>query len=497
MKRYHYVLIILFVLVAILTGVVLHADRVVSRVASERLQALVQEKQIPLTWQAIHVRLLHGSVRVDSVALSLNVKDSVTGDSTQVELVVPRVYVGRVHKWQLLRHRVVEIDKAEVTNACMTMRRSQDKLQVSADSVSLAVHGLGYSIMDSVFNYCDSIYSLETGAFALTTPDGLFRLNLGHLETKDAGSIVLTDIRGTNTDKKERHADIMGKVPATWAAFDFSRVEIAPTNIIRMALKAKEEGIALEHIAVDGRHVEVYRDVHYLPRDKEPMPQEVMAQMPMPLHIAAVDVALKKLSVAVTLDGAHAGQLMVSNTHAQISNITNTHGDSLQATAICKVAGIADAKASFTMVQNKACEFALAADIHNMTGSAFTPFLLPMLGMEVRCNIHEVAMRWRGNKVDTKGTFCMKYDSMKVHVDKEEAHIPQVHKLAGVINAFAPAIIIKQNPRRNGEEAKVYEVYAKRDPMENFPKYLFMPLVDGMVQTVAPKSISKMIRKKL
>ncbi len=523
----------------VLTGgacafVILKADIMAESILTEQLNKLSAEKQLPLTWSDMHVHLINGSIRIDSLTLNLTAAHKTKHDTACIMVQIPKLYIGRIHWIKLIKHRVLRIDKinirqphiitrspkeamqalshnesdtakhgpipvhgieirtVNIKNGSFAFSQITDKLQMQADSVSLSIYHLAYNFADSTFSFCDSLYHFKTTNTCFTSANGLFRVKTKTIETADAGKIIIKNITGGNTDKKEQHASRMGKIPSTWAQFDIKQASTSPINIIRMA-KARE--IKIGRVDVQGSQVSIYRDNQYPPRKQYPMPQEAIAGISIPLNIGEVGVTTDRFNVSLTLDGIHSGSMVLKNNNIKISNLTNTKGKTFHTKLTSTLEDGGNIHADIDMVLNHKCEFSCITEITNTSGNNFLSFTKPLLGINARCNIHNLTMNSHGDKDKQQSTFCMQYDSLGISIDKTTP-IERLSKMAGVINTFAPSVLFRQNPRQKGQMPQSYQVQCTRDPWKPFPVYLFGPLSEGIFQTVLPPAIAKTIEKK-
>lgn len=489
-------IILLSVLAALLvagTIAVISTDAFAKRKINEQLAHFKSEQYLPVTWSGLHVYLLAGRVCVDSLTVSMALPDSLTGDTIFLDIHSPRVDVGPVNWITLLRKRVVHIDRARIKKTRIDLRRHSDQLHLHADSITVAVHDLSYNLRDSAFTYNDSVYLVKASHIALTAPDGLFNLRVGQLFTEDAGAIELQDIIGGHTCKREAFARINGKQPSTWAQFDVKRVRTSPVNIIRLALA---QALDIESVEADLRSVEIYRDTQYPLKHPEPMPQEALMSMPLPMHIAKVNATLKQLDIAMTIDGEHSGALQIFRAKAAINDISNAAGNTMTATMDAELADRAKVHANAAFNNNKRCTFSYNAIAAHTTGANFRDLTKPMLGIEARINIHDLKASGKGDRKTMKGSFCMLYDSLAVHVD-EQGPIAQLQKYAGIVNAFAPAVILNRNPRMLNTAPQTVEMVVEHYPLQSFPVYMFGVLIDGLVMTVLPPTVSKPVLQRI
>lgn len=483
------VVIVVLLLAAIV--VVLRADRMAETMASEQLAKVASEQQIPITWSDLHIRLLHGSARIDSLSVQLNIADSVKHDTTAISLCVPRLDIGRIHWLTLLRRRVVRIDRVRLTNAGVVLGKSGDHTTLHVDSLCLTAHDLQYSLLDSTFTYNDSVYHIQASHVDFTSADGLFNVGVGSICTSDAGEIVIQSIVGGNTDKKEEHAVKMGKQEVTWARFDLSEVRVSPVNIVRMAL-AKE--VKIDTIAIQGQKTEIYYDAHFPPKEPYPLPQEALAAITIPLSISHLNASLVLLHVGVTMDGKHSGALDLKKTHARIADISNTAGSTMR-TRLTTHIGDGEVNIATDMKMDNQCSLTYNAELTNVKGHDLSSLSKPMLGVEVNCNFHSISAQCHGTGEAMNGTFCMRYDSLGLYVD-DQGPIKELANLAWLVNGLSSIVLYNRNPRTANEEPVTFEVSAEHDPMQPFPAYFIGIIGDGIVQTILPFGMGKDIMKK-
>lgn len=493
MKRSRIItLIILAVLLLTATIIVLRADRMAENMAAEYIRQAADEQQIPLSWSDLNIRLLHGSIRIDSLSAQLNIADSTTNDTTYLNVLVPRLDVGRIHWLTLLRHRVVRIDRVRLTNGNIALSKHNDHTELHLDSLCLAAHDLRYNLLDSTFTYNDSVYLIRATNIGYTSDDGLFSAKVGSLATEDAGCIILTDIIGGNTDKREQHAVKMGKQEVTWARFNLSRVRTTPVNIIRMALTQQ---VMIDTVSIDGPNTEIYYDAQFPPKQPYPMPQQSLAAIEQPLLIKQLSASLGVLHLAVTLDGKHVGLLDLKKTRARVSNISNTPGNTLKAKVTTHIGG-SEVNVTTGLTLDKRRSLTYNADIKELKGHDLVGLTKPLLGVELNCNIHSIHTECKGDSISMGGTFCMCYDSLNVHLD-ENGPMKDLSSLAWLINPLASVVLYNRNPRNDNELPATFEVSADYDPMQPFPAYYIAIISDGIIQSILPFGMGKgMLKKK-
>lgn len=529
-KRTIIITTVAIVLAAVIVSVALTADRMAEKAAATQLHKAAAEKGIELNWSELKIRLVHGSVRIDSLQCRIG-----ASDQAFIDIKAARLYAGRVHRLMLLKERVLRIDKAEIIRpqietcgpqkALEALKRQphdtipakrvpiaraevktvnikdgriavsmpDNKLQAAADSLCIRLHEAAYDFRDSLMTYCDSLYVFSACGINYVSSNGLFRLSVAQTGTANGGSLTASGIKGGNTDQPEKHAMNAGKVAATWAQFDITELRTSPVNILK-CLKQKE--ITADSLTVRGNFADLYRDNHYPPRTPYPMPQEALAKAGMPLSLQHAGITLNRLHFTLTQDGSNKGSLQLNRLSVKAHNITGLSGSTMHTRLKSNLQDGGNISLDLHLTNNPLCTFTCKTEVTNTGGDNFSSFTHPIAGLDAGCNIHSLNMDCHGDKDRQEGTFCIQYDSLKIHIDKDSP-IEKLGKLAGIANAFAPAVLIKSNPRHKGAEAMTCTIECTRNQWKPFPVYLFKPLSDGMVQTVLPPAIAKPVSKKM
>ena len=384
----------------------------------------------------------------------------------------------------------VEIDKFILNGANIKYRDLSSKLSLTTDSLSVQLHDLAYNLTDSTFTIDDEHYMLHVGKTDLTAADGLMALALNSLTTQDAGRLVLTGLHAYNTVPKEKLADLKGKIPVTWVDARLKKIESSPINIITLI---KNKNVDIEQIVVQGDNVHLCRDIRYKAKEPYTMPQQDLLAVTIPLSIKTIKVSVPHLETNMTTDGEHYGVIPIQKINATINNICNKPDNELKSRFACELfGGKADMYLSY--FNDKDYSFILGGSLTDVRGEALEPFSRPMLGATLQCRLHELKMDIKGNSIKSAGKLCMQYDSLQVHILKDESPLRMLAKNAGLINTFAPIVIQKSNPRAKGKEPVEYEVSATRDCYNNIIGYFSQNIVDGVMHTVLGNMVYDMVK---
>lgn len=524
-----------WILISVLAGVALAVaisvgglDVLVTKAVDRRLQAALRDNdKYNVTYRYMAVMLLSHTVELRDVTFSIPPADTITGTEAPVQVHVKHVAFIQYNLLKLLKERQLHIykvlvDEPEITinlpmvkftdtipeniplkgidvahvkvkGGSLHLSHTDNPMRLAVDGINLSLQDICYDLPAATLTYNDSIYRLTLANLDFTTDDGLFRINLGSLQTEDAGAIVAKNLHCYHTISKTALADKLGKVPATWADADITTIQTSPVNIIRQAL-AKQ--IDINSINVVGKKVHIFRDVRYAPKKPCPTPQDVILAMKLPVCVHTMQVTLPQLDIELRTQNIGKGLLTVRKAKGKLTNVTNKRGEKLHAKIHAELSNGGVGDVTMNMKMDKAGHFDFAADCKNISGSSFNQFLHPLFGLEASITVNSLTTNYSGDKRHAEGTFCMTYDDIQVHVFKEDTPYQLMAQNAGAINAFAPVVLQRRNPRIIGQQPQSYRVSKNRDPMKNYADYLMGPLLDGVLKTMLPGYLVKTIDKK-
>lgn len=517
---------------AVLIVVALCIDGIVEKKVTAHLQKLSAESPLTLEWSDMNIHLFHGSLRVKELNVELIMPDSLGKDSAYVRLQIPYLYAGHINWIKVARHRVLHIDRVNVSHPVLTARSPEevmnaleqlprdttpqkvplqgieldrfklvnasgditnitDKLHLSLDSLNITLHDLMFNFADTTFTMCDTEYKLEARNLLYCSEDGLTCAVVKHFHTADAGPVCLEGIEGGNTDKPKEHAHRMGNVAATWMQFSMRDIHTSPINLFSTA-KSKE--LLLDSVCISGNSMTIYRDDQYPAKEKYPMPQEDMMKAEVPFLINNIHVDVDRFAVSLTDNGKNIGSLAFTHNDIRMKNVTNKEGSVVSTTVTNRLADGGKVKIGMEMTINPACSFHFVQDMTNTHGTTLADFTVPLMGVALGADIHSIHLDCKGNKHDLSGTFCMQYDSLTMHVE-EDSPVEDLAKRAGIVNLFAPMVLQKQNPRHPGQPAQSYEVHGTYNPWKPFPFYFMDPITEGIMRTILPQRIAESVLK--
>ena len=518
-------LIVLGILLGIGIAVFIGADVIVSKYVTKKVhEALAEMPAGEASCGTVTVRLFSGTAAIDDIRFSyrgtpVNRKDTI-GPGSLIH--IERIDIGRVFYSMLLQKELlvlhIDVIRPEVElwmdeehpelcfpplpedttkdstafplkraalkflrvkNASLALHSVRTKLDVVADSCSISVQDLAY---DSVFSYCDSLYSLRLAHANVLTPDGRMRIEARDIEQSDQGAFQLGEARIANTMSKKRLGDIV-KEPCTWIDMHIGRVSTSAFNPLRKALA---QDMTLDKIEAEVKRMDVFRDERYQPKSPFPMPQKILMDIPVVFDIRHVDAKIHKIFIEFASTKTNIGKMQLGHITANITNVTNRRGATMKVKGGCPI-DKGKAKAGFEMTMNKDCQWGLQMHVEHVNTTLLDPFIRPLVGMTSECIIDTLDTHYTGNSIQADGTFRMLYHGLKVKVHKED-DIPYkiITKNANTFTSLANTLLPKANPSSPGHRPNAFKITWKRNEWKPVPLYLFGPCIDGVKKTMLP-----------
>lgn len=479
----------------------------------------------------IRVRLFSGTAAVSDINFTYRGESVSPKDSTLrpgINIHVDRVDVGRVFYSLLLKHQVLVSDlyivrpsvelwlddkapetcfpqlpkdekidslhrtspwleKAELMqfhlrNAAFRMHSLRTKLDLEVDSCSLTVEDLAYDVHDTSFTYNDSVYKFSLGHAAVMLPDGRMHIETHDLAQRNQGPLTVGQTRIANTMPRFKLADIVQE-PCTWIDMTIASAETTPFNPIHKAL---EQDYSLEGAKAVVERMDVFRDTRYKPKNPYPTPQDVLLAIPVVFRVGQVSADINKLNIELASTKTNLGKLKLGGIHADVENITNKKGSTMKAKGTCPIEkGMAHAKVGFTM--RKTSDFSLNVHATGIPAQFLNPFIRPLIGITMECEIDTLDTEYTGNTTNATGTFRMLYHGFEAKVHKEDdVPFKVIKNNADFFTSVANSLLPKSNPTPVDIHPREYKVEWKYDPWQPFPLYMFGPCINGAMKTFLP-----------
>lgn len=479
----------------------------------------------------IQVRLFSGTAAVSDINFTYRGESISKKDTTKrpgINIHVDRVDVGRFFYSTLLKHRILVSDirvirpdvelwlddkhpetcfpempkdrkldsvhkadnwleRAELLhfhlkNADFRMHSLRTKLDLQVDSCSLTANNLAYLAQDSSFSYNDSVYKFTLGHAKVMLPDGRMSLETNNLAHSDQGPLTLGRTRIANTMPKKKLGDIV-KEPCTWIDMTIASAETSSFNPIH---KAMNKDYTLESAKAVVAKMDVFRDTRYKPKEPFPTPQDVLLAIPVVFRLDKVNAEIKNLDIELASTDVNTGKLKLGGIKAEVENITNKKGETMTAQGTCPIEnGMARAKVDFMML--KTSDFSLNIHATDIPVQFLNPFIRPLVGISMVCDVDTLDTEYTGNTTIATGTFRMLYHGFEAKVHKDDDVPYKVIKdNAAFFTSVANSLLPKSNPTAVDIYPREYKVEWKYDPWQPFPMYMFGPCINGAMKTFLP-----------
>lgn len=375
---------------------------------------------------------------------------------------------------------VATLQHFAINNASMTLRNVTNRLDVSLNDCSLALHDLTYD--EDQFSFNDSVYRFFLQSASILTPDGLMRIDVNSIEHHNQGPLFVGKTHLENTLKKKKLGDYL-KEPVTWISMQIDSVSTSPLNPFRKAL-AKD--LSLDRLNVVVSEMDVFRDARFKPKHPYSMPQEPLMAIPSVFRINRADAVIKKMNIDLSSTDINNGHLTLGDLSASVTNITNRKGQTMHVKGGGPF-GNGKAEASFDMTMDQGNTFSLSLKATHLNANLLNSFVRPLVGISFDVPIDLLETHYKGDRDRAAGTFKMLYHGLEVEVHKED-NVPYkiVTQNANTITHIGNTLLPKSNPKKPGEAPREYNVQAKRDPWKPVALYFFGPTIDGAVKTFLP-----------
>jgi len=471
------------------------ADVTVSRIAEKKAREAIAKADLPFTVEfgKIHVLLMSGCVDIEDFHFGAKGSAMKAEKIDTVDFRVPRLSFRNISYRAYIKEKKASIGSIVISKACAELKGKGSKMAVEVDSLSVKLKHLCYSLADSTFGYCDSLYHFELHRLQFTNAQGITKIELNDLETKDAGAITLGKTRIWNCVDKRALSKIL-KEPSTWMDLQLSSVEIAPMNLLRTDFKS---GLHLTKVVIKGDKMESLRDNRLQPTKPYPMPQQVLMGIKYPIKIDCVEFDMPKMDVGVLMADKNLGQLELNNIHVVARDFNTKSGNVLKVDLGANL-GKGKINGLFKLHNNKECRYDLSLSGKDVETSSLNKLLRPLVAMEVDCHVDSIRASYSGNKEIATGTVMLAYHGLKGRVYKgEDIPIRIVQQNAAAIDYFVNHLIPKSNPRNDSKTPLSFVVEVERDTMKPFAMYMVKPLIMGAVQTFLPGLFqSKKVKEK-
>lgn len=374
------------------------------------------------------------------------------------------------------------LSEFQIREGTVRLRGLESSLRLETSRLDLSLRDLSYHLADSLFAFNQERYRILLDSLDFTDEAGLSRIQAGRIETADAGPLNLSDLRLSVPYPKRKLADRMGKVAVMW--YDVSLDRLC-TNALNLPQLIQGDSIRVDSVRIEGSKAFICQDDRYPPAVPYPTIQEGVNSLSLPLQIGCIDARLKEFTFEWVTEHIHSGELPMRNAHILIRNVSNAPDNTMEMFVNLGM-GKGSSLALSLWTRNDRKEHIRGQVVaKNLDVSLLDPFLRPLFGITAECRVHQIDGSFSGDKHGTTGELCMLYDGLSVHA-WEDSPYQVISSTSGLINFFAPLVLPKANPSREGAEPSRAKIQVERDPMVPYPGYLVQMLVSGMKNTLLP-----------
>ncbi len=380
----------------------------------------------------------------------------------------------------------LDIDTIQIHDAQLDMQSIVTAFNVQADSLSLSLYGIGYSLIDEIpYHYNDSVYQFRLGYAQIITPDSLTAIETSNIryDNGDVFSIGKTHIY--NIVDKWHLAHEMGDIPSTWIDMTINSVRTSSKNIVAEAFTVAD-GFYLDTLYADVQSMSVFRDNRYSPDKPFRLPQSYLLNLTYPFVVHRVNAGIRDLHIEMALTDKCVGMLDLGPVSARVNNVTAMRDSTISVLGHCKI-GYGSADAKFDMKVNPTCDWHINLKGKNLDLHFLDAMLYPVVGMKVGCEVDSLVADYGGNTDLATGTFCMVYDSLTLHAFKDsDSPFAIISDLSGLINSAGKTLLNKRNPTHPWKAPVAYQVKWKNDVWKNPALFYLGPVINGCIETVLP-----------
>lgn len=472
-----------FVAIAIAVAIVALVSVAVNRIAEKEIRhSMANAPGAKVNAGKVHFSLLKGTLEMKD--LELTMQDS-TGKFPDVHGTIEALKLKKLRWIGLFQHQAV-FSELEVENGAIGLNGTKGGPKGTARISHLSVRETGYSFRDSVVMYNDSLYSFSIDSLDMTAPDGLSRIQIGHLEQADAGPVKAQVLHLFSTAPMEKTAKRLGNLAAIWFNIKLDSLSTSPIHFSRMMA---DKHVAIESIRLSGPEAVICQDDRLPPASPYSTIQEFFNTWDFPMRIGQLNARFDAGSFIWQTTHVNRGLLPLQNLKVTVNSISNTPGNVMDVALNTGLPGKSRMNFSLHIHNNHEESTSGKYQIRNLDASKMDGFFRPLFGATVRADIHQIDGQFQGNKNKLDTQFCMLYDNLEVHAwDDSSAPFRIVADNTGIVNFLANLLLPHANPLQPGKEPKKVKYKSERDVRHSYPEYIIRSMLSGAMHTVLPGS---------
>ena len=378
----------------------------------------------------------------------------------------------------------VSISEVRIEDGEIGLSTLNDSMKAAAQNIDFSVRDIGISLADGGVEFNDSSYRLSLDSLDYTDAPGISRIQIGRLSTAESGPVEALGMHLYCNVSKEKVAEKMGKVSAMW--YDV-RLDTLRTGALNIPGLVRDRRIDIGSVILRGSDIVLFQDDRYPPPAPYPTIQEDLNNIPLPLKIQQIDARFKTLTFIWETTHVNRGTLPMKNVRLALSSVSNAPGNQMGLGIKAGFKGNSRLNLTLSVRNDKRETTRGKMQISNFDASQLDAFLRPLFGATAKADIHQMDCSFKGDKRQLASEFCMLYDNLALTAwNDATAPYQVVARNSGAITLFAKIALPKSNPIARGNEPKRVEYSITRDPMQPYPSYFILNMVQGMLKTVLP-----------
>ena len=475
-------------------------------------------KKIPdhihLVYDQIEVNLLTGFVQLQDITLGLSDRDSgvkltemqmeaisLEGfgyfnyffgnniGADKIKLLNPKVRYysgnnsGKINSdlpTQSETGKVFTLDRLEIVDGdIVDIQKETDTIKLMVEKLNLSVENLK---TDKIL--IENKIPFSYGAYTLST--GNIFVDLGPFEAltvRDA-SIKNKEVELNNVSVKSKYTKVtLSKILEKERDYIALDMPVVKSSKMEFGYNSDRFFLKTNSVHIQNPNLEIYRDK--LIQDdwvQKKLYSKKLREMPMDLDISEISIKNGHLSYAELVnEETEPGELVFSDLEATLNNISNTYenGKETKIEAKALLMGNAPIQLQWNFDSSKENDaFYVSGIVKDFESESINQFLKSNLRTKAEGDINELYFTISGDAISSRGDMKMKYQDFRFMVLKKDRL--GVNKFL----TFIGNMITNDGSKTDDKGYRYGEIYAERDTTKSFFNYLWLNVMDGILDTL-------------
>ncbi|PXX27270.1 hypothetical protein [Arenibacter sp. ARW7G5Y1] len=504
-------------IIAIAMALMLLLFAVLQFSAKRYVENLLNKKipdHIHLVYDKIEVNLLTGSLLITDVTLDISNRNA---GNEHTEMHLESISMEGFGYYNYILGNTIGADKIKLLNPKVryyndntTNKITSDKpLETGTEKVFVLDHleiedgeivniqNETNTIKFTVENFNLSLENLqldkETVTHKIPFSYGDYKLNTGKVYA-DLGPYEALSLSGTNIDKRVlqlSNLSLKSKYNKRTLSkkldkeHDYIDLEIPKVRLVNMDFGFRAERFFLntKSVVFQNPKMQIYRDK--LVQDdyeQKKLYSQMLRELPIDLNISEVRIKDGYIAYSeLVKTGTVPGEIVFSDLKASMSNVSNIYEneEKTEIMAKAKLMGEAPIELTWNFDSKEGNDpFFVSGVVTNFKSKSINQFLRSNLRAEAEGDVEELYFTLSGDAVSASGDMKMNYEDFRFTVLKKDRM--GVNKLL----TFVGNIFTNDGSKSDKMGYRYGEIYAERDKTKSFFNYLWLNVMDGMVNTL-------------